>query len=635
MREPVATGRSLRWRNQNALGATAPWIIATITTTGLYFGRSILLPIILAVLLSFLLAPIVSGFRRLRVPKAPAVLFAVAMALGGIGVTGTIIVSQAATLSKDAPAYAERITAKAAGLRVAIRQRFGAILQSDGGSGQRKTRSARAAGLQATSRPTSSGVVPVEIRPAPETALEEVQSYVIPALEPIETILIVLIVTIFILFQREDLRDRLIRLMGTADLHRTTVALDEGASRLSRYFLSQSVVNLGFGLVVWAGLFLIGVPSPGLWGALAGLARFVPYVGVVVGLAGPLALAAAVDPGWTMVFYVLLLFIVVEPVVGYVLEPLLYGHSTGLSPVSVVLAALFWTWIWGPVGLVLAMPVTLMLVVLGRHIPAFEIFDVLLGDRPALSPAEIFYQRILAGNVEAAIEQGESCLETMSMVQYYDEVVLGGMRLAAAAFDRGAVDRSALEGVRDTVYDLLAALHDYRETNTLETDLGSSSALSYGPPRAGEPQTGRSVLCVAGRGALDPAVTRLAAQLLHIAGCDVEEQSRLPGRFDGGVHFAIGDADVVCMLGLFDDRSYRRMEPLLGSLAAKTSDTVILIGVARVVDQTSTASDNRLVPSLGELSRAVSDLGQTASPAPHGEAVSGTDLTLVTARGDP
>ena len=635
MHEPVATGRSLRWRNQNALGATAPWIIAAITTTGLYFGRSILLPIILAVLLSFLLAPIVSGFRRLRVPKAPAVLFAVALALGGIGVTSTIIVSQAATLSKDAPAYAERITAKAAGLRVAIRQRFGAILQSDGGSGQRKTRSARAAGLQATSRPTSSGVVPVEIRPAPETALEEVQSYVIPALEPIETILIVLIVTIFILFQREDLRDRLIRLMGTADLHRTTVALDEGASRLSRYFLSQSVVNLGFGLVVWAGLFLIGVPSPGLWGALAGLARFVPYVGVVVGLAGPLALAAAVDPGWTMVFYVLLLFIIVEPVVGYVLEPLLYGHSTGLSPVSVVLAALFWTWIWGPVGLVLAMPVTLMLVVLGRHIPAFEIFDVLLGDRPALSPAEIFYQRILAGNVEAAIEQGESCLETMSMVQYYDEVVLGGMRLAAAAFDRGAVDRSALEGVGDTVYELLDALQDYRETNTLDSNLGSSGAFSYSPPGADEPPTGRSVLCVAGRGPLDPAVTRLAAQVLRSAGCDVQEQSRLPGRLQGGAHLAIGDADVVCTLGLFDDRSYRRLQPLVESLAAKTSETVILIGVARVVDQTSTASDNRLVPSLDQLSQAVSELGQRGSPAPHGEAVSGTDLTLVTARGDP
>lgn len=601
MREPVATGRGLRWRNQHALGATAPWIIAAIATTGLYFARSILLPIILAVLLSFLLAPIVSSFRRLHMPRAPAVLFAVALALSGIGVTSAIIVSQAGSLTKDAPAYAERITAKAAALRVAVRQRFEAILQSDGGSSHRKTRNTRAAGLQAASRQTNNGVVPVEIRAAPETALEEVKSYVLPALAPVETILIVLIFTIFILFQKEDLRDRLIRLMGTADLHRTTVALDEGAERLSKYFLSQSVVNLGFGLAVWAGLFMIGVPSPGLWGALAGLARFVPYVGVVVGMAGPLALATAVDPGWAMVAYVVLLFIVLEPVVGYVIEPLLYGHSTGLSPVSVVLAALFWTWIWGPVGLVLAMPITLMLVVLGRHIPAFEIFDVLLGDRPALSPAETLYQRILAGNVEAAIEQAEVCLETMPMSQYYDDIVLGGMRLATADFHRGAVDRHALENVRDTILELVDALEDYQATASV--DVG---------PGACELPISRMVLCVAGRGPLDPAVARLAAQVLRRAGCDVQEQSRLPGRLDDAAKISIGKADVVCMLGLFDDRSYLRLQPLVKSLAAKTSKTTVLIGLARSPDQTSTAPVNNLIPSLDQLCQAVCDSAQTA-----------------------
>ncbi len=601
MREPVATDRGLRWRNQHAIGATAPWIIAAIATSGLYFARSVLLPIILAVLLSFLLAPIVSVFRRFRMPRAPAVLFAVALALSGIGVTSAIIVSQAATLTKDAPAYAERITAKAAALRVAVRQRFESIWRSDNGSSHRKTRNARAGELQAASRQTINGVVPVEIRAAPETALGEVKSYVVPALEPVETILLVLIFTIFILFQKEDLRDRLIRLMGTADLHRTTVALDEGAKRLSKYFLSQSVVNLGFGLAVWAGLFMIGVPSPGLWGALAGLARFVPYVGVVVGLAGPLALATAVDPGWAMAVYVVLLFTVLEPVVGYVIEPLLYGHSTGLSPVSVVLAALFWTWIWGPIGLVLAMPITLMLVVLGRHIPAFEIFDVLLGARPALSPAETLYQRILAGNVEAAIEQAEVCLETMPMSQYYDDIVLGGMRLATADVHRGAVDRHALENVRDTIMDLVDALEDYQETAS--ADVG---------PGACETPISRMVLCVAGRGPLDQAVARLAAQVLRRAGCDVQEHSRLPGRFDDAAKISIGKADVVCMLGLFDDRSYLRLQPLVKSLAAKTSKTTVLIGLARSVDQTSAAPVNRLIPSLDQLCRAVCEPEQTA-----------------------
>nr|WP_295669239.1 AI-2E family transporter [Sphingomonas sp.] len=604
-RELIASARGLRWRSQHALGATAPWIIAAIATTGLYFGRSVLLPIILAVLLSFLLAPIVSGFRRLHLPRAAAVLCAIALALGGIGVTAAVIVSQAATLTRDAPAYAERITTKAAMLRVAIRQRFGAILQSEGGSGHPSTRRARAAGRQAIDRATPSGAVPVEIQAPPKNALDEVRSYVVPGLAPIETTLIVVIVTIFILFQKEDLRDRLIRLMGAADLHRTTVALDEGAKRLSKYFLSQSVVNLGFGMVVWAGLFLIGVPSPGLWGALAGLARFVPYVGVVVGLAGPLALAAAIDPGWMMVLYVILLFMVVEPVVGYGIEPLLYGHSTGLSPVSVIIAALFWTWIWGPVGLVLAMPVTMMLVVLGRHIPAFEIFDVLLGDRPALSPAETLYQRVLAGNVDEAIEQAEACLETMSMVQYYDEVVLDGMRLAAADFDRGAVDRQSLEYVRDTVLELVEALQEYRKDADFAADLGPSQDPSHGTPDIREASTSRSVLCVAGRGPLDPAVVRIVAHVLRRAGCDVEEQSRVPGPFNDTATLAISDADVVCMLGLFDDRSYGRMQPVIRSLAAKSSGTTALIGLARTIDRVGSPAAAGPIPSLDQLLQAV------------------------------
>lgn len=610
VRESLAPVRGVRWRNQQSLSATAPWIIAAIVTAGLYFGRSILLPIILAVLLSFLLAPIVGGFRRLHVPKAPAVLLAVALALGGIGVTSAVIISQAATLAKDAPAYAERITTKAAALRVGVRARFGAMLQSEGGSGHRKTRNARAAGLQAVNRPTSNGAIPVEIRAPPVSALDEVRGYVMPALGPIETVFIVLIVTIFILFQKEDLRDRLIRLMGTADLHRTTVALDDGAKRLSKYFLSQSVVNLGFGMLVWAGLFVIGVPSPGLWGALAGLARFVPYVGVVVGMAGPLALAAAVDPGWMMVMYVVLLFLVVELGVGYVVEPLLYGHSTGLSPVSVVLSALFWTWIWGPVGLVLAMPVTLMLVVLGRHIPAFEIFDVLLGDRPALSPAETLYQRVLAGNVEEAIEQAEACLETMSIAQYYDRVLLGGMRLATADFDRGAVDRHALEGACDAIVELVEALQEYREISSTNADFGPTPQLMQDATSACETPISRSVLCVAGRGPLDLAVARMTTQVLRRAGCDVQEQNRIPGHFGNAAKLAIADVDVVCMLGLFDDRGYRRMRPVADTLAANAPGTTIMIGLARTYDEATTPAADGPIPSLDQLCRSVCSLEQ-------------------------
>ena len=192
--------------------------------------------------------------------------------------------------------------------------------------------------------------------------------------------MIVFIVTIFTLLQREDLRDRFIRLAGSGDLHRTTLAIDDAGQRLSRYFVSQFLVNTSFGLVITLGLWAIGVPSPGVWGALAGVLRFVPYIGALLAAVAPIALAAAIDPGWSMVILVTGLFVIVEPVVAYVVEPLVYGHSTGLSPVAVIVAAVFWTWMWGPIGLILSTPITLCLVVMGRHVKSLEFVDIALGD---------------------------------------------------------------------------------------------------------------------------------------------------------------------------------------------------------------------------------------------------------------
>jgi predicted PurR-regulated permease PerM len=241
-----------------------------------------------------------------------------------------------------------------------------------------------------------------------------------------------LVVAIFILMQREDLRDRFIRLFGSTDLQRTTLAMDDAGQRLSRYFVSQLGVNTCFGVVIGVGLSLIGVPSAALWGGLAGLLRFVPYVGPLLAAGAPLMLAAAVDPGWWTTICVALLFVVIEPLAGYVVEPLLYGHSTGLSPMSVIGAAVFWTWIWGPVGLILSTPLTLCLVVMGRHVQSLEFFDVLLGDRPALSEVHRFYQRTLANDPDETLDQAEKMLADRSLVDYYDSVVLPALKLAAA-----------------------------------------------------------------------------------------------------------------------------------------------------------------------------------------------------------
>ncbi|MFC7692541.1 AI-2E family transporter [Paeniroseomonas aquatica] len=232
-----------------------------------------------------------------------------------------------------------------------------------------------------------------------------------PLIGPLATAGIVVILVIFILLYREDLRDRLIRLAGARDLHRTMAAMDDAAYRLSRFFLAQTGMNTAFGLLISGALWLIGVPNPLLWGFVAALMRFVPFIGVFVTVTGPILMALAVDPGWTMLVWVLVLFGVSELLMGQVFEPLVFGHSTGLSPIAVIAAATFWTWLWGPIGLLLAVPLTVCLVVLGRHVERLEFLEVMLGDQPPLDPEETFYQRALAGDASALAEQAERCLK--------------------------------------------------------------------------------------------------------------------------------------------------------------------------------------------------------------------------------
>jgi AI-2E family transporter len=276
------------------------------------------------------------------------------------------------------------------------------------------------------------------------------RKYLSPVLSPFATVGIILVVAIFVLLQKEDLRDRMIRLFGSNDLHRTTVAMDDAAHRLSRYFLAQLGLNAAFGLIIGIGLYLIGVPNPVLWGILSGLLRFVPYIGSFISAGLPIAVAIAVDPGWSMVIWTIALYVVVELSVSQGID----GHSTGLSPFAVVVSAIFWSWLWGSVGLVLSMPLTLCLVVLGRHVDRLEFLDVLLGDRPPLTPVESFYQRMLAGDADETQDHAELLLKERSLSSYYDEVALKGLQLepttasaapsASASWLRSGIQSKAL-----------------------------------------------------------------------------------------------------------------------------------------------------------------------------------------------
>ena len=334
--------------------------------------------------------------------------------------------------------------------------------------------------------------IPVEMHEPEPTTVQLAQRILAPIVAPLLSTAIVFIVAIFILLQREDLRDRLIRLFGSSDLHRTTVAMNDAARRLSKYFLTQLGINATFGVIAGTGLYFIGVPSPVLWGVLAMLLRFVPYIGAPLAAIAPLTLAAAVDPGWSMVLWTAALYAIGETIMGQAVEPMLYAQSTGLSPFSVVVAAAFWTWLWGPVGLILSTPLTLCLVVLGRHVERLEFLDIILGDRPPLTPVESFYQRILAGDPDEARAQAELMLKDRSLSSYYDEVAMKGLQIAAADTARGVLVGRRIEAVREAIGSLIEDLEEYddRDPSLAESDAGcrGTHPRRTGPAGAARPQ---------------------------------------------------------------------------------------------------------------------------------------------------
>ena len=497
----------------------------------LYFGREIFLPIVLAVLLGFVLAPLVDLLRKLRIGRIASVVAAVALALGIVISLAGVIGLQLAELGSQLPRYEMTVRDKLEGLKSGAIGRFSGVVKNLGreinSAGQDPAPKDRAAAPADEPKP-----VPVEVREPDPTPIVIARQFLAPVLQPLATTGIVFIVCVFILMQREDLRDRMIRLFGARDLHKTTLAMDDAARRLSRYFLTQLALNAVFGVLITTGLWVIGVPSPVLWGVFAALMRFVPYVGAFVAALLPMALSAAVDPGWSMVLWTAALFLVTEPLMGHVVEPLVYGHSTGLSPFAVLVAAIFWTWLWGPVGLVLATPLTVCLVVLGRHVDRLEFLDVLLGDRPALTPVENFYQRLLANDSDEALEHAEQLLKERSLSSYYDEVALKGLQLAVNDAERGVLTKVQLARMKDGIQALVADLSSYEDVEPQQPKVDphpagptqDEKALPKEPPI---PETAPAkielapawrseapILCIAGRGPLDEAASEMLAQLL-------------------------------------------------------------------------------------------------------------------------
>jgi len=324
--------------------------------------------------------------------------------------------------------------------------------------------------------------------------------------------------------------------------------MSDVATRLSRYFLSQVLINAAYGMLIATVLWMIGLPSPVAWGILAMLLRFVPYVGAYIAATLPLLIAAAIDPGWTTFLKVLVLFGVGEFTMGQVVEPQVFGRGTGVTPIAVIGSTIFWTWLWGPLGLLLAMPMTVCLAVLGRHVEGLKFFDVLLGDEPALTPAQSFYQRALTGDAAEATYQAELARKDQSVESYLDSVALAGLKLAERDARRAALDGEQSEKIAATVKEMLDNLADFeprrwfaklRRKVEREKDKGEEAAsglaslnaaeeseeeLAEAPPVVDRTELASGwvvdepVLCIGGRSPLDEAAAAMLAEVLKKRG---------------------------------------------------------------------------------------------------------------------
>ncbi|WP_156406176.1 AI-2E family transporter [Hydrogenophaga sp.] len=472
-------------------------LAVAVVVTALYFGRDLLIPLALATLLAFVLAPLTDRIRRLGVPRAVTVTVVVAITLGALIGLSMFMAGQVRVLGKELPTYQSNIAAKFDRFRAQLRtpgvfseaSRVIDAVESEIEQTQGELEQKPATGSRRPAR--------VELVPTAPGAFEAVGRWLERIGPPAALFGTTLIYLFLVLLNPGDLRDRLVSLLG-GSVHRTTDALNDAGQRVSRYLTMQLVVNLCYAVPMAAGLWLIGIPGALLWGLLSAVLRFIPYVGSLVGAAFPLMLAFAVDPGWTMVAWALALIVVLELISNNIVEPWLYGSSTGLSAMSLIVAATFWTALWGPIGLVLSTPLTVCMLVIGRHLPQLAFLDVMLGSRPALEPPSRMYQRLLAGNSADAIELAEESVAESSPRQFYEDVGIPVLRMATV--DHRLQEASA-EHRHRIVSGMTAVIDELRMRHAAE-----------------RPQAPLEALCIGSRWTVDTLGAGMAAHALALDG---------------------------------------------------------------------------------------------------------------------
>jgi len=479
---------------------------AAIVVAALYFGRPVLLPLAVGVLFAFALAPLVGRLRRIGAGRVLSVLIAAVLAIGVTTAIGVYITTRTIELAGELPRYQTNLIEK-------IRSIRGTTM--DGGAVERASTLLKTlrdqlvtegkAPPRAPGPVASQGEAPVtvQIQQPDAEPIELAAAFVWPLFGFVLASGIVIIFVIFILLYKEDIRDRFIRLAGGEDIQKTTLLLDDGAERLGHYLLTQTAINAVFGLLIGTGLWLIGIPNPTLWGLAVVILRFIPYAGIPLAAVLPVLLALSVDPGWSMAIWTIALFAVSELIFGQAIEPWLFGRRMGLSPLAIVVAATFWTWLWGPIGLLLSTPLTMCLVVLGRHVEHLRFLDVMLGDSAPLSAEESLYIRLLGDDADQAAAEAESFLKENTICRYYDDVALRALAIGDVDARRGALDEDRALKIKESTKALIENLSDVQTAESERAEAFQSAA---------DPTM---VLCIGGRGPLDEAAALLLISLLE------------------------------------------------------------------------------------------------------------------------
>jgi predicted PurR-regulated permease PerM len=618
-----------------------PTVFATVAA--LYFAQDVLIPLAVAVLLAFVLAPAVTWLERAHAGRAVAVLTVVGTALIVLGTIGWTVERQFVEVAEKLPDYGANIRSKllrfqgaATGGYAKAARGVEETLRSIGTTQSSTAPSAMAGaaplaqapdsrpGEPALPRVSPQNPLPVREYTEPSSPLQIVGHYMGRLLSPLATGGLIVVFVIFMLLNRKDLRDRMIRLVGHGRLNLTTQALDDAATRISRYLLMQLIVNVAYGAPIAIGLYLIGIPNALLWGLIATLLRFIPYIGAWIAASVPVFLSIAMFDDMQHFLLTVGLYVVIELISNNIIEPWLFGSSAGLSPMAILVSAVFWTWLWGPIGLLLATPLSVIVVVLGKHVPQLGFLDVMLGDEPVLEPSVRLYQRLLSLDQEDAGELLHVYRKEKGLERMYDDIMVPALAMAERDRHTQQLDVERENFVRQAMRDLIEEMGDSQRTEDASAALAEArdgpdgTAPVVRPSMPQKPQV--TVLCLPAHDEADEIVGMMLAQLLELKGQKAIAASQISLASEMLDLVQKHDAAAVCISAL-PPAALAHSRYLCKRLQARSPELSSVVGLWTSKAETKKSLDRlgcggtvRLVTSLGA---AIAEIQQVVRQSAH------------------